>query len=93
MANGVIMYVEVCSSMNRIIKTLDISQWTLIGISLTDISGILNIVLLSISIGVGILSLVLKLRQFLKDGKIDKEELSELESDIEHIKDNIDKNK
>lgn len=76
--------------MNKLIATLDISQWTLIGISLADISGILNIVLLAISIGVGVLSLILKLRQFLKDGKLDQEEMKELENDIRHIKDTID---
>lgn len=75
--------------MNKLINTLDAAQWTLIGISLVEIKDVLNIILICISIAVGILSLLLKVRQYSKDGIIDEKEKADLDKDIEDLKNKL----
>lgn len=75
--------------MNKICTALDISQWALIGISLTNVKDVLNIILLVVSIGVGILSILLKLKQYTKDGKLDKEELEDINKDVDDLKNKL----
>ena len=62
-----------------------------LGISIIELQNILGLILTAINLFILILSLILKLIKYIKnDGKLDKEEISDLLSDTEDIKKEID---
>ena len=62
-----------------------------LGISLVELHNILGLTLTAINLFILVLSLVLKLIKYIKnDGKLDKEEISDLLSDAKDIKKEID---
>ena len=62
-----------------------------LGISIIELQNILGLILTAINLFILILSLVLKLIKYIKnDGKLDKEEISDLLSDAKDIKKEID---
>lgn len=62
-----------------------------LGISLIELQNILGLILTTINLFILVLSLVLKLIKYIKnDGKLDKEEISDLLSDAKDIKKEID---
>lgn len=64
---------------------------TVLGISIVELQNMLGLILTAINLFILILSLVLKLIKYIKnDGKLDKEEISDLLSDAEDIKKQID---
>ena len=67
----------------------DFVDYTLIAtgttISLIDIQTIMSIVLLSFNILWLMVKFVIKLKEKLNDGKLTKEEITELENDVEEI--------
>ena len=63
-----------------------------LGISIIELQNILGLILTAINLFILVLSLVLKLIKYIKnDGKLDKEELSDLTKDIENINKTIKK--
>ena len=61
-----------------------------LGISIIELQNILGLILTSINLFILILSLVLKLIKYIKnDGKLDKEEISDLLSDTKEIQKEI----
>ena len=60
--------------------------FTGLGISLIDIQNILSIIILIIDILWIVTKFIIKLFQYLDDGKITNEELKDLENDINKIK-------
>ena len=62
-----------------------------LSISLTDFRNWLDIVLIILSIINISIILIIKLRRYLKDGKLDKDEISDLASDYAHLKNEYDK--
>ena len=62
-----------------------------LGISIIELQNILGFILTAINLFILVLSLVLKLIKYIKnDGKLDKEEISDLLSDTNEIKKEID---
>ena len=62
-----------------------------LGISIIELQNILGLTLTAINLFILVLSLVLKLIKYIKnDGKLDKEEISDLLSDAKDIKKEID---
>ena len=62
-----------------------------LGISIIELQNILGLILTAINLFILILSLILKLVKYIKnDGKLDKEEISDLLSDAKDIKKEID---
>lgn len=65
---------------------------TALGISIIELQNILGLILTAINLFILVVSLILKLIKYIKnDGKLDKEEISDLLSDAEDIKDSIEK--
>ena len=63
-----------------------------LGISIIELQNILGLILTAINLFILLLSLILKLIKYIKnDGKLDKEELSDLTKDIENINKTIKK--
>ncbi len=62
-----------------------------LSISITDFRNWLDIVLIILSIINISIILIIKLRRYLKDGKLDKDEISDLASDYAHLKSEYDK--
>ena len=62
-----------------------------LSISLTDFRNWLDIVLIILSIINISIILIIKLRRYLKDGKLDKDEISDLANDYDHLKTEYDK--
>ena len=61
-----------------------------IGVSLIDIQNILSIILLTFNVLWLILKVILKIVRYYKnDGKLDAEEISDIESDISDINDKV----
>ena len=62
-----------------------------LGISIIELQNILGLILTAINLFILVLSLILKLVKYIKnDGKLDKEEISDLLSDAKDIKKEID---
>ena len=62
-----------------------------LGISIIELQNILGLILTAINLFILVLSLVLKLIKYIKnDGKLDKEEISDLLSDTKEIQKEID---
>ena len=62
-----------------------------LGISIIELQNLLGLILTAINLFILVLSLVLKLIKYIKnDGKLDKEEISDLLSDTKEIKKEID---
>lgn len=62
-----------------------------LGISIIELQNILGLILTAINLFILILSLILKLIKYIRnDGKLDKEEISDLLSDAKDIKKEID---
>ena len=75
-------------NVNIILSTIG----TGLGISIIELHNILGLILTAINLFILVLSLVLKLIKYIKnDGKLDKEELSDLTKDIENINKTIKK--
>lgn len=62
-----------------------------LSISITDFRNWLDIVLIILSIINISIILIIKLRRYLKDGKLDNDEISDLANDYEHLKTEYDK--
>lgn len=63
-----------------------------LGLSIADVQNILGLVLTAINLLVLVISLGLKLYKYIKnDGKLDKEEVSDLLKDVKDIKESIEK--
>ena len=63
-----------------------------LGISIIELQNLLGLILTAINLFILVLSLILKLIRYIKnDGKLDKEELSDLTKDIENINKTIKK--
>ena len=63
-----------------------------LGISIIELQNILGLILTAINLFILVLSLILKLIKYIKnDGKLDKEEISDLLDDVKDIKDSIEK--
>lgn len=75
-------------NVNIILSTIG----TALGISIIELQNILGLILTVINLFILVVSLVLKLIRYIKnDGKLDKEEISDLLDDVEDIKDSIEK--
>lgn len=61
----------------------------LLGIGLSDIETILSVVCLAVSIALGLFTIVMKAIQYMKDGKLDKEEIEDLTKDMEKLEDKL----
>ena len=72
--------------MNKLINFLDISQWSLLAISIVDITNIICMISAIVSLLVGVLSLVLKIKTYAADGIIDEKEKEDLMKEIEELK-------
>ena len=63
-----------------------------LGISIIELQNLLGLILTAINLFILVLSLILKLIKYIKnDGKLDKEEISDLLDDVKDIKDSIEK--
>lgn len=63
-----------------------------LGVSIIELQNLLGLILTAINLFILVLSLVLKLIKYIKnDGKLDKEEISDLLDDVKDIKDSIEK--
>ena len=63
-----------------------------LGISIIELQNLLGLILTAINLFILLLSLILKLIKYIKnDGKLDKEEISDLLDDVKNIKDSIEK--
>ena len=63
-----------------------------LGISIIELQNILGLILTAINLFILVLSLILKLIRYIRnDGKLDKEEISDLLDDVKDIKDSIEK--
>lgn len=65
----------------------------ILGISISEVETILSIICLLFSISMALLTIILKLKTYLQDGKLDKEELEDLTGDIKKIQDKIEEGK
>lgn len=73
---------------SEVVEGLAISSG--IGVSLVDIQNILSIILLTFNVLWLILKVILKIVRYYKnDGKLDAEEISDIESDISDINDKV----
>ena len=75
---------------NEDITTFSLSAIGL-SVSLTDFKNWLDIILIVLSIVNVSIILFIKLRKYLKDGKLDKDEIKDISDDINHIKDEVKK--
>ncbi len=75
---------------NEDITTFSLSAIGL-SVSLTDFKNWLDIILIILSILNVSIILLIKLRKYLKDGKLDKDEIKDISEDINHIKDDVKK--
>lgn len=73
---------------SEVVEGLAISSG--IGVSLVDIQNILSIILLTFNVLWLIFKVILKIVRYYKnDGKLDSEEISDIESDISGINDKV----
>lgn len=62
-----------------------------LGISIIELQNLLGLILTAINLFILVISLILKLIKYIKnDGKLDKEEISDLLDDVKDIKEKID---
>jgi len=77
------------------VRNEDITTFSLsaigLSVSLTDFKNWLDIILIILSILNVSIILLIKLRKYLKDGKLDKDEIKDISEDINHIKDDVKK--
>ena len=61
-----------------------------LGISIIELQNLLGLILTAINLFILVLSLILKLIKYIKnDGKLDDDEIEDLQKDVEDIKDKI----
>ena len=58
----------------------------ILGFGLEEIKEVVGIIAFTVSIVLGVITIILKLKLFLKDGKLTEEELQELLNDVDNLK-------
>lgn len=80
--------------MNKLLDSVTYGTCFL-GITISELIGsvwqVLSIISLIISITCGFISVVMKIKDALKDGKIDDKEINDINKELENLKDTIDK--
>lgn len=57
----------------------------LAGVSIIDLTNVLSLVLVIVSLFIGALNLILLVRRFLRDGKIDEDEIKQIEEEVNKL--------